>query len=154
MIWAMISSHSCFSDCTELLHLWLKKYNQSILISVLTVWWCPCVVFSCVVGRGYLLWLVHSLGKTLVAFALLHSVLQGQIFLLLQVLLDFLLLHSSPLWLKGHFWGVLILEGLVGLQRTFNFSFFCIIGRGILSAALSHHLSGFEIAQLEFHHLH
>ena len=25
---------------------------------------------------------------------------------------------------------------------------------GILSAALSHHLSGFEIAQLEFHHLH
>ena len=28
-------------------------------------------------------------------------------------------------------------------------------GAGILSAALSqHHLSGFEIAQLEFHHLH
>ena len=25
---------------------------------------------------------------------------------------------------------------------------------GILSAARSHHLSGFEIAQLEFHHLH
>ena len=25
---------------------------------------------------------------------------------------------------------------------------------GILSAALSHHLLGFEIAQLEFHHLH
>ena len=33
----------------------------------------------------------------LLAFALLHSVLQGQIFLLLQVFLDFLLLHSSPL---------------------------------------------------------
>ena len=29
-------------------------------------------VFSCVVGRGCLLWPVHSLGKTLLAFALLH----------------------------------------------------------------------------------
>ena len=37
------------------------------------------------------------LGKTLLAFALLHSVFQGQICLLLQVFLDFLLLHSSPL---------------------------------------------------------
>ena len=44
-----------------------------------------CRVFSCVVGRGCLLWSVCSLGKTLLAFALLHSVLQGQICLLLQV---------------------------------------------------------------------
>ena len=40
---------------------------------------------------------VHFLGKTLLAFALLHSVFQGQICLLRQVFLDFLLLHSSPL---------------------------------------------------------
>ena len=33
----------------------------------------------------------------LLAFALLHFVLQGQIYLLLQVSLDFLLLHSGPL---------------------------------------------------------
>ena len=46
---------------------------------------------------GCLLWPVHSLGKTLLVFALLHSILQGQICLLLQVFLDFLLLHSSPL---------------------------------------------------------
>ena len=45
-----------------------------------------------------LLWPVDSLGKTLLAFALLHSVFQDQICLLLQVFLDFLLLHSSPLW--------------------------------------------------------
>ena len=38
-----------------------------------------CRVFSCVVGRVCLLWPVHSLGKTLLAFALLHSVLQNQI---------------------------------------------------------------------------
>ena len=37
---------------------------------------------------------MRSLGKTLLVFALLHSVLQGQICLLLQVFLDFLLLHS------------------------------------------------------------
>ena len=38
-----------------------------------------------------------ALGKTLLAFALLHFVLQGQTCLLLQLSLDFLLLHSSPL---------------------------------------------------------
>ena len=75
-------------------------------------------VFSCVVGRGCSLWPVHFLGKTLLVFALLHSVLQGQICLLLQVFLDFLLLHSSPLWWKGHLFWVLVLKGLVGLHRT------------------------------------
>ena len=54
-------------------------------------------VFSCVVRRECLLWPVGSLGKTLLGFALLHSVFQGQISLLPQVFLDFLLLHSSPL---------------------------------------------------------
>ena len=58
-----------------------------------------------------------SLGKTLLAFALLHSVLQGQICLLLQVSLDFLLLHSSPRLWRGHLFGVLVLEVLVGLRR-------------------------------------
>ena len=40
---------------------------------------------------------MHFLGKTLLVFALLHSVFQGQICLLLQVFLDFLLLHSLTL---------------------------------------------------------
>ena len=35
-----------------------------------------CRVFSCLVGRGWLLWPVRSLGKTLLGFALVHSVLQ------------------------------------------------------------------------------
>ena len=55
-----------------------------------------CRDFSCVVGRWCLLWPVLSLSKTLLAFALLHSVLQGQTCLLFQVYLDFLLLHFSP----------------------------------------------------------
>ena len=77
-----------------------------------------CRVFSCVVGRGCLLWPVHFLGKTLLVFALLHSIFQGQICLLLQVSLDLLLFYSSPLWWKGHLFLVLVLEGLVGHCRT------------------------------------
>ena len=59
-----------------------------------------CRVISCVVGREYLLWPVCFLGKILLAFALLSFVLQGQTCLLIQVSLDFLLLHSNPLWWK------------------------------------------------------
>ena len=45
MIWATVSSRSCFC--------WLYRASPSLaakniinLISVLTIWWCPCVVFS------------------------------------------------------------------------------------------------------------
>ena len=123
MIWATDTSQSCFW--------WLYRASPFFaakgiinLISVLTIWWCPeCRVFSYVVGRGCVLWPVRSLGKTLLAFALLHSVLQGQICLLLQVFLGFLLLHSSPLQWKGHLFWVLILEVLVGLHRTIRLQF-------------------------------
>ena len=83
-----------------------------------------CRVFSCVVGRGCLLWLVHSFGKSLLAFALLHFVFQGQTCLLLQVSLDHLLLHSSPLGWKGHSFQVLVLKGLIGLHRTIQLHLF------------------------------
>ena len=39
----------------------------------------------------------NKMGKTMLAFALLHFFLQGQICLLIQVSLDFLIFHSSPL---------------------------------------------------------
>ena len=105
MIWATVSSQSCFS--------WLYRASPSLvakniinLILVLTIQWCPCRVISYGVGRGCLLWPMCSLGKTLLAICLL-----------LQVSLDFLLLHSSPLWWKGHLFVVLVLEGLVGLHQ-------------------------------------
>ena len=73
MIWATVSSHSCFC--------WLYRPSPSFaakniinLISVLTIWWCPCVVSSLVLLEEGMLWPVHSLGKTLLAFVLLHSV--------------------------------------------------------------------------------
>ena len=102
-----------FADCIELLHLALQRYNQSdfgvdhLVLSM-------CRVISCVVGRRCLLWPVCSLGNTLLAFALLQCVLQGQTCLLLQVSLDFLLLHSNNE--KTSFF-ILVLEGLVDLHR-------------------------------------
>ena len=118
MIWATVSSRSCFCWLYRAFPIFgCKGDNQSdfgidhLVMSV-------CRVIACVVGRGYLLWPVCSFGKTLLAFALLHFVLQGQAYLLLQVSLDFCLLHSNPLWWKGHLFLVLVLEGLVGLNRT------------------------------------
>ena len=97
----------------------LVAKNIINLILVLTIWWCPCVesIFH-LVGRQCLLWPVHSLDKTLLAFALLHFVLQGQTCLLLQVSLNFLHWHSSLLWWKGHLFWLLVLEGFIGLHRT------------------------------------
>ena len=68
MIWVTVSSWSCFC--------WLhrasprsKEYNQSdFAIEHLVM--STCRVFSCVVGRGCLLWSVYSFGKTLLAFDL------------------------------------------------------------------------------------
>ena len=42
--------------------------------------------------------------------------------LILQVSLDFLLLHSSPLWWIGHLFLVLVLRGLLGLHWFFSAS--------------------------------
>ena len=77
-----------------------------------------CKVFSCVVGKGCFLWAVCYLGKNPLAFALLHSVLQGQNCLLLRVFLDFLLLHSSSLKWKGHLFLGVSSKRFVGLHRT------------------------------------
>ena len=57
-----------FADCIELLHLWSKEYNPSTFGMDHLVM-PTCRVVSCVVGRGCLLWPVHGLGKTLLAFA-------------------------------------------------------------------------------------
>ena len=62
---------------------------------------------------------VLYLGKTLSVFALLHFVLHDQTFPLLQVSLDFLLLHSIPYDEKAIFL-VLVLEGLVGHYRIIH----------------------------------
>ena len=94
MTYATVSSWSCSCSLYRASPSLAAK-NIINLISVLTIWWCPCVESSLMIGRGCLLWPVRSLGKTLLPFALLHFVFQGQICRLLQVSLDFLLFHSS-----------------------------------------------------------
>ena len=96
----------------------------SIIQGILASWslvplvqWCPCVKSSLKLlekGGDYN---QHGLLTKLLAVALLHFVLQGQSSLLLQVSLDFLLLHSNPLWWKGRLFLVLVLEGVAGLHR-------------------------------------
>ena len=50
---------------------------------------------------------MSSLGKTLLAFDLLHFVLQGQIYLLLQVSLDVLACIPTPYDEENAFFGVI-----------------------------------------------
>ena len=119
MIWAIVSSRSCFC--------WLYRTSPSLatkhiinMILVFTIWRCPFFrVFSCVVGRGCLPWPVSSLGKTLLAFAVFHSVLQGQICLISFRIDWFDLLKSKALSrvfssttvLKSQFFGTLPFYG-------------------------------------------
>ena len=96
MIWATVSSRFCFC--------WLYRASPSSaekniinLISVLTTWWYPYVESSLVlledsVCSDQCIFLVK-----LLAFALLHFVLQGQIVCYSRYL------HSTPLWWKGLF---------------------------------------------------
>ena len=95
-----------FADCTSSLASYLAAKNIIHLISVLTIWRCPCVESSLVLlEEGVCYDQCILLAELLLAFALLHSVLQGQICLLLQVFLDFLLLHSVPYNEKDIFFG-------------------------------------------------
>ena len=117
MIWVTVSSRFCF--------FWLNRASPSLasriivsLILVLTIWWCPYVELSLVLlEEGVCYDQCIHLSK-LLAFGLLHFILQGQTCLLLQVPFDFLLLYSNPLWWKRHPFLVLVLEVLLGLHRT------------------------------------
>ena len=77
-----------------------------------------CRLVSYVIGRGCLLWPVCSLDKTLLAFALLHFVLQGQTCLYSRYLLTSYFCIPIPCDEKETFFLVLVLESLVGLHRT------------------------------------
>ena len=116
MIWAIVSSQSCFYWLESVFIFGCKEYNQSDF-SVDHLVMSMCRFFSCVVGRGCLLWPVHYLGKTLLVFALLHSVFQGQICLTPGVCWLPTFAFQSLIMKRTSFWGV-SLKGLVGLHRT------------------------------------
>ena len=98
MIWATVSLQSCFC--------WLYRASPSLaakniisLVSGLTIWWCPCVESSFVLLEGGVCY------DQCVLLALLCSVLQGQICLLLQVFLDFYFCIPVPYNEKDIFFG-------------------------------------------------
>ena len=95
-----------FADSIDFLHLQLNIIN---LISYWPSGNVHVLNCLCAVGRRYLLWPVHALGRTLWAFALLQSVIQGQTCLLLQVSLDFLFCTPVPYGEKNIFFLVLVL---------------------------------------------
>ena len=144
MIWTTVSSGLIFANCIVFLHLPMQKiYNQSdfgydhLVMSMHRV-------ISWVVGRGCLLWPVYSLGKNLLAFAMLHFVLQGQTCLLFQVSLDFLLLHSSLLWKKYIF---LVFGGVPWWEQGSDQSSEFLMWRGRRLWSTSHHLGAAGLAR-------
>ena len=91
---------------------------------MLTIWWCPCVESSLVLleeGVCYDQWILLV---KLLAFALLHSVPQGETHLLLQGYLDFLLDFQSPIMKRTFFFGVTSRRSYRFFIELFNSSFF------------------------------
>ena len=119
IIWATVSSRFWFC--------WLFRVYPSLaaksiisLISVLTIWWCPCVESSLVLleeGVFYnqcILW-QNSVSLVPASFCIPRpnlSVLPG-----ISWLPTFAFQSPMSLW-KGHLLWVLVLEGLLGLHRT------------------------------------
>ena len=119
MIWATVSSRSCFC--------WLYRASPSLaaknisnLISVLTTWWCPCVESSLVLSEENVCYdQCILLAKLLLAFVLPHFVLP-------RPNLPFIsgiswlptFAFQSPIMKRISFLGVCSLKSLGGLHRT------------------------------------
>ena len=124
MIWAIVSSQSFFCRLYRASPFGCKEYSQSdfcidhLMMSM-------CRVFSWVVGRGCLLWPVCSLGKTLLAFGLLHSVLTPRPNLTVIPRISWLPIFAfqSPMMKRTSIFGV---SSRRVFTEPFNFSFFSI----------------------------
>ena len=95
MIWVTVSSWSCFC--------WLYRPSPSLaakyiinLILILTIWWCPCVESSLVLLEEDVCYdQCVLLAKLVLAFDLLHSVLQDQIW---ASLVAQMVNHLTSMW--------------------------------------------------------
>ena len=119
MIWATLSSRSCFC--------WLYRASASLaakniidLILVLTVWWWPCVESSLGCRKGCLLWPMCSFDKTLLAFVLLNLYFKGKLICFSRYLFTSYFCIPIP-YVENDILLLLllsVLEGLIGLNRT------------------------------------
>ena len=121
MIWATVSSWPCFC--------WLYTASPSLaeknitnLISVLSIWWHPCVESSLVLLEEGVCYdqcvLLTKLYCPLPCF-ILYS--KAKFAYYSRCFLTSYFWHSSPLWWKGHLFRVLLLESLVGLHGIIQF---------------------------------
>ena len=109
MTWDTVSSSSCYC--------WLYRafpyfaaHNKINLILVLTAWWCPCVELSFVCWKSVFVMISVFSWQNSVSLCTPRSnlpVTPG-----VSWLPNF---AFQSLWWKGHFLGVLVLEGHVGL---------------------------------------
>ena len=123
MIWATVSSQSCFS--------WLYRASPSFavniinLISVLTIWWHPCVESSLVLLEESVCYdqcvLLAKLHEPLPCFILYPK---AKFACYSRYLLTSYFYIQVPYNEKDIFWGVLVVECLVGLHRTIQVQLF------------------------------
>ena len=130
MIWASVSSQSCFFfSLYRAFQLWLqkkkKKKNIINLISVLTIWWCSCVESSLVLLEECVWYdqcvLLAKFCQPLTCFVLYLS--KAKFVCYSRYLLTSYFCIPVPYHEKDTFFLVLVLEGLVGLHRTVQFQF-------------------------------
>ena len=128
MIWATVSSQSCFC--------WLYRASPSLaakniinLILVLAILWCPCVE-SCAVGRGCFLWPVRSWQNSTSFFPASFCTWRPNLPVIPGVSWLSTFAFQSPIMNRTSFW-VLVLKGLVGLHRTIQLQLLNITDLGI-----------------------
>ena len=117
MIWATVSSTSCFCWLCSFCIISCKKYNQ-FNFSIYHLMMSMCRVISCVVGRGCLLWPVCSFGKTLCFCPASSCTLRPNLPVISGVFWVSTFAFLSPVMKRTSFLCVLVLEGVVGLHRT------------------------------------
>ena len=118
MIWATVSSRSCFYWMYRASpSLATKKYKQfdfcidHLMMSI-------CRVIPSFVGRGCLLWPVCSLGKTVSLWPCFVLYSEAKFACYSRYLLTSYFFIPVPYNEKGIFFGVLVLEDLIGLHST------------------------------------
>ena len=119
MIWATVISRSCFC--------WLYRASQSLaakniisLISVLTIWWCPCVESSLVLlEEGIAMTSAFSWQNTLSLWPASFYTPRPNFPVTPSVSWLPSFAFQSPIMKRIYFW-MLVLKVLVGLHRTFQ----------------------------------
>ena len=132
MIWATVSSRSCFCWLYRASP-FLAAKNINNLILVLTIWWCPCVESSlCCWKKVFAMTSVFSWQNSVnlcpASFCTPRSSLPVTPGIFWLPTCAF---YSPMMKTMSFFFLVLLLGGLVGLHRSFNFSFFSMSGLGI-----------------------